>query len=64
MSNPYQSPSYDPKPFQDAAANGGAVPSGFGWVNQVRIVAILNAVQGGLEAAIGLVLTAVGGVIS
>jgi hypothetical protein len=59
MSNPYQAPSYDPKPFQDPVA-----PTGWGWVNQVRIVAVLNAVQGGLEVAVGLLLTAAGGIIS
>lgn len=54
MSNPYQSPSYDPKQFQDYPQLPQS--SGFGWVSQIRIVAILNCVQGGLELIIGLMM--------
>lgn len=57
MSNPYQPPSFDPKQFQDAPyMPAPAANSGFGWVSQVRIVAILNCVQGGLEIPLGLML--------
>ena len=54
MSNPYQSPSYDPKHFQDAPYQPMAGANDYGWVSQVRIVAVLNAVQGGFEIPIGL----------
>ena len=61
MSNPYLSPSFDPKQFQDHA---GYVPppqySGFGWVQQIRVVAILNCVQGGLECLAGSAFTGLG----
>jgi hypothetical protein len=56
MSNPYQPPSFDPNQNQDAAYP--ATHPGFGWVNQVRIVAVLNCVQGGLEIPLGLMLMA------
>ena len=57
MSNPYESPSYDSysPPPQKPTGNmppGGAVPSPL--VQQVRVIAILNAVQGGLELLMGL----------
>ncbi len=54
MSNPYQSPSFDPKHFQDYSTPFPPPPNtGFGWVQQVRVVAILNCVQGGLECLLG-----------
>lgn len=63
MSNPYQPPAFDPKQFQDAPYGAyGTQPTvsgGFGWVSQVRIVAILNSVQGGLELVMGLGLVGV-----
>ena len=60
MSNPYQPPGYDPKQFQDQPYMPMPVmDTGQGYVNQVRVVAILNCVQGGLEMAIGLMLVAV-----
>lgn len=55
MSNPYQPPSFDPKYFADAPL-APQPASGFGWVSQVRVVAILNIVQGALELPMGLVL--------
>lgn len=55
MSNPYQPPAYDPKYFADAPY-APPTPSGFGWVSQVRIVAILNIVQGALELPMGLIM--------
>jgi hypothetical protein len=61
MSNPYLSPSFDPKQFQDHA---GYMPppqyTGFGWVQQIRVVAILNCVQGGLECTAGAGLAGIG----
>lgn len=55
MSNPYQSPQYEPQ--QPAPSPGGysgkVVPSQL--VHQVRVVAVLNGVQGGLEIAMGLI---------
>jgi hypothetical protein len=53
MSNPYQSPS--PNAYQPLGAPG-YVPSdpGYGWVNQIRIFAVLNAVQGVLEVLMAL----------
>src|SRR5688500_13042684 len=60
MSNPYQPSSFDPKQFQDAPfVPAPTVPGGFGWVSQVRIVAILNCVQGGLEIPLGMLLAGV-----
>ena len=56
MANPYEPPSFDPQKFQDAAYAPPQPQPGFGWVNQVRIVAILNCVQGGLECAMGLMM--------
>lgn len=64
MSNPYQSPAFDPKQFQDQPAYMPQPQTGFGWVSQVRIVAILNCVQGGLECAMGLMVMSMAGVIS
>jgi hypothetical protein len=60
MSNPYQPPSYDPKQFQDQPYMPvPVIDTGYGYVSQVRVVAILNCVQGGLELAIGIMLIAV-----
>ncbi len=61
MSNPYQSPSFDPKQFQDYASPFPPPQNtGFGWVQQVRVVAILNCVQGGLECLMGTFLAGMG----
>lgn len=60
MSNPYQTPAYDPKQFQDQTVQMPAGAGDYGWVSQVRIFAILNAVQGGLEIPMGLMLIAAG----
>jgi hypothetical protein len=54
MSNPYQSPAFDPKQFQDSPFQAPVGANDYGWVSQVRIVAILNGVQGALEIPIGL----------
>ena len=55
MSNPYQSPSFDPKQFQDYSTPFPPPQNtGFGWVQQIRVVAILNCVQGGLECLMGM----------
>ena len=56
MSNPYAPPPFDPKNFQDAPAPVYGAPPGaaYGMVSQVRIVSILNAVQGFLEIPMGL----------
>lgn len=59
-SNPYQPPPFDPKQFQDQPVQGGYGAGGFSWINQVRIFAILNAVQGFLEIPMGLLLGGVG----
>lgn len=59
MSNPYASPSFDPKQFQDYPSHIPP-PNGYGWVQQVRVVAILNCVQGGLELLLGLFLSGMG----
>lgn len=59
MSNPYQSPSFDPKQFQDYPHQLPLSSGGFGWVSQIRIVAILNCVQGGLELILGLMMVSV-----
>src|SRR4051812_47661890 len=56
MSNPYQSPAFDPKQFQDQPAYLAPARDD-GWVRQVRIFAILNAVQGTLEIPMGLFTT-------
>ena len=60
MSNPYQSPAFDPKQFQDQPVYATAAASDYGWVNQVRIFAILNAVQGILEIPMGCLTTGMG----
>ena len=57
MSNPYESPQSDPyqqpaKPFGPAQP-AGHLPSPL--VQQVRIIAVLNGVQGGLEVIMGLI---------
>ena len=54
MTNPYQTPAFDPKQFQDQPGYVGGSASDFGWVRQVRTFAILNAVQGMLEIPMGL----------
>lgn len=62
MSNPYQSPpnaAFDQKFFQDRPLPPGG--SEFGWIQQVRVFAILNAVQGLLEFPLGVMLLIVGG---
>jgi hypothetical protein len=59
MSNPYQPPGFDPQRFQDQPYYPQpAFHPGLGMVNQVRIVAILNCVQGALEMLMGLMLVA------
>ena len=58
--NPYQPPPFDPKQFQDQPLYSGAAASDYGWVNQVRIFAILSAVQGMLEIPMGLFTTGMG----
>jgi hypothetical protein len=61
MSNPYISPSFDPKQFQDYSAPFPPPQNtGFGWVQQIRVVAILNCVQGGLECTAGAAFTGLG----
>jgi len=63
MSNPHLPPSFDPKHFQDQAyapPPNYAAYGGYGWVSQIRVVAVLNCVQGGLEVFLGLTLVAVG----
>jgi uncharacterized membrane protein HdeD (DUF308 family) len=63
MSNPYQPSPFDSKQFQDQPALGPAATAGSSnWVKQVRIFAVLNAVQGILETLIGF-MAAGGGVI-
>ena len=62
MSNPYLSPSFDPKQFQDYSTPFPPPQNtGFGWVQQIRVVAILNCVQGGLECLLGM-MAAGGGI--
>jgi hypothetical protein len=62
MSNPYQSPqnpALDPKYFQDAPQL--AYGSGeYGWIQQVRVYAILSAVQGLLELPMGAMVLGMG----
>ena len=60
MSNPYQTPAFDPKHFQDQPAYAPGAAADFSWVNQVRIFAILNAVQGLLEIPMGLFVAGIG----
>lgn len=58
MSNPYQTPAFDSKQFQDQA--GPAAAYGANWVGHVRIFSVLNAVQGMLEVLMGLMLAGLG----
>ena len=61
MSNPYLSPSFDPKQFQDYSTPFPPQQNaGFGWVQQIRVVAILNCVQGGLECLMGMIVAGMG----
>jgi hypothetical protein len=60
MSNPYQPPAFDAKQFQDQPAYAAAPASDFGWVNQIRVFAILNAVQGIMEIPMGLFTAGMG----
>jgi hypothetical protein len=60
MSNPYQTPAFDPKHFQDAPSYIPTDTSGYSAVNQVRLVAILNGVQGALEIPMGLLTISMG----
>jgi hypothetical protein len=60
MSNPYQTPAFDPKHFQDQPAFAPGAASDYGWVSQVRIFALLNAVQGLLEIPVGLFVAGIG----
>jgi uncharacterized membrane protein HdeD (DUF308 family) len=61
MSNPYQPSPFDSKQFQDQPALGPAATAGSSnWVKQVRIFAVLNAVQGILETLTGLMATGAG----
>lgn len=59
MSNPYQSPQAD---FKLPPGQPGYAPpdTGFGSVNQVRILAVLNGVQGVLELPMGLMTASMG----
>jgi len=57
MNNPYQSPAFDSKQFQDQPLLPQAGAQDYSWVSQVRIFAILNAVQGTLEIPMGLFTT-------
>src|SRR4051812_46086318 len=63
MSNPYQTPAFDPKQFQDQPIYVTAAASDYGWVGQVRVFAILNAVQGILEIPMGCFITGMGVVL-
>jgi uncharacterized membrane protein HdeD (DUF308 family) len=60
MSNPYQPPAFDAKHFQDQPAYGPTQASDYGWVSQVRIFAVLNAVQGMMEIPMGLFTAGMG----
>jgi hypothetical protein len=60
MSNPYQPPSFDPKQFQEQPAYMAGGANDHGAVRQVRIFAILNAVQGLLEIPMGLFTAGMG----
>jgi len=64
MSNPYQPPGFDPQRFQDQPYPPHSVATaGLGMVSQIRVVAILNCVQGSLEVLMGLMLAAMAAVI-
>jgi hypothetical protein len=56
MINPYQTPTFDPKQFQEQPGLGNAAAN-FSWVSQVRTFAILNIIQGALEIPMGLMST-------
>ena len=60
MSNPYESPNFDSPSGSESPgpSSSGAVPSGM--VQQVRVIAILNAVQGLLELMMGGLLVFAG----
>jgi hypothetical protein len=60
MINPHQTPTFDPKHFQDQPPLTEAAVSDYGWVSQVRTFAILNAVQGVLEISMGLFTSGMG----
>ena len=57
MTNPYQTPAFDPKQFQNQPGYFAGGSGDFGWVRQIRTFAILNAVQGMLEIPMGLLMT-------
>jgi hypothetical protein len=59
MSNPYQTPAFDPRQFQDQPG-GPAAAYGSNWVGQVRIFSVLNAVQGMFEVLMGLLIGGIG----
>lgn len=61
MTNPYASPSFNQNESPESNRQWDTVPSGL--VSQVRVVAILNAVQGGLELMMGLFLIGMAAVI-
>ena len=56
MINPYQTPTFDPKQFQDQPGLGNAAAN-FSWVSQIRTFAILNIIQGTLEIPMGLMFS-------
>lgn len=58
--NPYSSPPFDPKQFQDQPAYAGSAASDAGWVSQVRVFSIFNGIQGALEIPMGLILVGMG----
>src|SRR6185369_3634210 len=62
MSNPYQTPAFDPRQFQDHPV-GPTAAYGANWVGHVRTFAVLNAVQGVLEILMGLGLSSIGAVM-
>jgi len=61
MPNSYQPPAFDSKHFQDQAAFPPGAPQNYSnWVGHIRTFAILNLVQGLMEATLGLGLTGLG----
>jgi uncharacterized membrane protein HdeD (DUF308 family) len=56
MINPYQTPTFDPRQFQDQPGFGNAAAN-LSWVSQVRTFAILNIIQGALEIPMGLMFS-------
>jgi uncharacterized membrane protein HdeD (DUF308 family) len=60
MSNPYQPPSFDPQQFREQPGYTASVAGDHSAVRQVRIFAILNAVQGLLEIPMGLFTAGMG----